>query len=368
MVLHLVPGYFHVETAIKHLEIYEKCRVMRINNSIIEQLQKETPLNLIEASVEPGYFIVLFSKNNKRLISQIDELPSFKEINETYVLGSEVWRKSAVVTLDQREYTLYVKRTLHFESIIAEIFYLLLYNLISLFAVLLLLITYITKYHQKINRDLDNFFKDAVHEIGTPMGVLQINLDTLEQSIPESKVLKRSQAALKSLISIYESMEYSLKREYVTYTKEQINLSEYLLTRIDFFSIFADLRGLSLTLSVEPNLHVRMNRIELQRLIDNNLSNAIKYADDASAIVIKLTLLEEHLAELAFESQGNPISDVEKIFERNYRDFNFSVKGSGIGLHIVKQICDKYHIGVSVTSTMEGHNRFAYRLMLSHAL
>jgi signal transduction histidine kinase len=90
-------------------------------------------------------------------------------------------------------------------------------------------------------------------------------------------------------------------------------------------------------------------------LVDNNISNAIKYSSVASTIKI---ILEDCV--LKFISNGEKIKDTNIIFKRYVRE-NISLGGHGIGLSIVKDICDKYKIKIDVTS-QENHNIFSYRL------
>jgi signal transduction histidine kinase len=200
----------------------------------------------------------------------------------------------------------------------------------------------------------------------TPLGVLEMNLEVLEAKYHDSKPLKRSQAAMKNLISIYDEMEYSLKKEYVTYVRENVNLSHNLQYRIDFFTVFTKLRNIKLDIKIQDNLVVLMNRIELCRFIDNNLSNAIKYSNDGTTISVILKLYDKKNADLKFISYGKPIKNANKIFGRNIREsICCSIKGSGVGLSIVKEICEKYDINIKVESTEDGKNTFEYILPLN---
>ena len=70
------------------------------------------------------------------------------------------------------------------------------------------------------------------------------------------------------------------------------------------------------------------------------------------------TILEDCV--LKFISNGEKITDTNIIFKRYVRE-NISLGGHGIGLSIVKDICDKYKIKIDVTS-QENHNIFSYRL------
>ena len=62
---------------------------------------------------------------------------------------------------------------------------------------------------------------------------------------------------------------------------------------------------------------------------------------------------------LEFKTYGKPIKDTSKLFEKNYRE-NESKRGLGLGLNMVKGICEKYGISYFITYK-DGQNIFTYR-------
>jgi K+-sensing histidine kinase KdpD len=103
---------------------------------------------------------------------------------------------------------------------------------------------------------------------------------------------------------------------------------------------------------------VIMNDTELERLIDNNLSNAIKHSNDKSEIKV---ILEKNNAEiiLKFISQGQKIYDASKIFHKGYTETYGAKRSLGLGLNMVRIICEKNNIIYSANSE-EGINTFTY--------
>jgi len=103
-----------------------------------------------------------------------------------------------------------------------------------------------------------------------------------------------------------------------------------------------------------------MNDTELERLIDNNISNAIKHSNKGSQIKIRLENYGETTA-LRFISQGKEIHDASKIFNKNYTEIQSAQRSLGLGLNMVKNICDKNQIEYHVQSQNDT-NTFTYIL------
>ena len=93
---------------------------------------------------------------------------------------------------------------------------------------------------------------------------------------------------------------------------------------------------------------ININETELERLIDNLMSNAIKYAIKNSFILIEISPFNEKI-KIEISNKSEKIKDAKKLFDELYRE-DHSVMGLGIGLSIVKKICDKYNIDIDVES------------------
>ena len=172
--------------------------------------------------------------------------------------------------------------------------------------------------YKKANKYLDTFFNDAMHEIKTPLGIIQLNLEILEEKNEKSKELNRSLNAVKSLLLTYEDIEYLMKEKRVTYSKEDLNLSTFLFQRVELFESLANSKNITFKCQIEEDIFKNINRVELQRVIDNTISNAIKYSKESSNIYIKLEKKQEIILEIKDEGIG--IKDTSKIFERYHRE------------------------------------------------
>ena len=227
--------------------------------------------------------------------------------------------------------------------------------LISLIGIVAIYIVFRVRNKEKLLSYKDKFIEHSVHEIKTPLSVIKLNAQLRNRSFGEDKYSLKIEGAIKSLEHSYEDMVFLHTKEKINYLNENLNLKEILLERIKYFEIIASSQNRKLQLKTSDEYTVTISKIELFRLIDNNLSNAIKYSKVGSEIEI---LLEKN--ELKFISYGDKIKNVENIFQKYTRENN-SVGGHGLGLSIVKDICSKYKIVINVYSSEKGLNIFSYK-------
>ena len=212
---------------------------------------------------------------------------------------------------------------------------------------------------EKVNQQLDNFMKDSMHEINTPLSIINVNIDLFARKNGENKYLTRMKAASKTLSNIYNDMDYLIKQESVDYPKESLDMSRFLRERIDYFKVVASQREIWINEDIQEDITLYFNKTKLQRIIDNTLSNAIKYSYENAQIDVRLTY-HDNAIELSVRDYGVGIEKPEKIFERYYRE-DLDKGGFGIGLNIVKKITDENGIELQISSKLKEGSTFTYK-------
>ena len=209
-----------------------------------------------------------------------------------------------------------------------------------------------------VNRKLDRFIKDSIHEINTPLSIINVNVDLFNRQNETNKYMQRIKAAAKTLSTIYNDMDCLIKEQTKDFTVTTIQLDRVLKERIEYFKEVAALKAIEIRSDIEARIFIDFSEEKLQRVIDNNISNAIKYSHDNAEIMIVLERVEAGCL-LRFRDRGVGIREPKRIFERYYRE-NMEKGGFGIGLNIVKQIIDDAGIELKVESEVGEGSTFSY--------
>ncbi|WP_457746584.1 sensor histidine kinase [Sulfurimonas sp.] len=253
---------------------------------------------------------------------------------------------------------LILKNKISFAVVYEKVLLILFSVVIFVFVLSLLFLKMFAKPFQKMNKQLDNFIKDSMHEINTPLSIINVNIDLYNRKNEKNKYMQRMKAATKVLSNIYNDMDYLIKHERLDYEKKKINFSLFVKERIEYFAEVASMKNIIINASIEECGILYMNDKQLQRLVDNNISNAIKYSYENSEIDIAL-YKKDGRCHLSFKDYGVGIEKTKKIFSRYYRE-NISKGGFGIGLNIVKSIIVQENIELIIESKLHEGSHFLY--------
>jgi signal transduction histidine kinase len=204
------------------------------------------------------------------------------------------------------------------------------------------------QYNEQLVAAQDSFIKHSIHEVNTPLAVIMTHIDIYKMKYGENSYLSKIEAAAKILSTIYDDLSYMVKRDRLAYDKEWINIKAFVLARTRFFEEIAQGNRHRINTYLDDCGKIWFNEIELQRIIDNNLSNAIKYAKRDTDITVEL-YQEGTDVIVRFITYSRMIEDTAKIFEPFHREDEIE-SGFGLGLEIVGSICKKESVGIEVDS------------------
>lgn len=212
--------------------------------------------------------------------------------------------------------------------------------------------------NQKIE-ELNLFIKDTTHEINTPLSVLQMSVDRIDKSKLEEKDIKKFNSiivASRTLESIYHSLIYTSFGR-LENKIEEIELSNLIKERLNYFEMLFAQKNISISSSLQEVM-LEANAKSISLVIDNLLSNAYKYTPKNGSVQIK-AYREGEMNYLSIKDNGYGIApkDLEHIYKRFTR-FDSSKGGFGLGLSIVKKICDEFKISIECKSELKKGSEF----------
>ncbi len=208
------------------------------------------------------------------------------------------------------------------------------------------------EYSQNLLKMQKRFLRSAVHETNTPLAVIMANIELYEHEHGKNQALSNIEAATKNIYGIYDDLSYLTKKDKMVYPKQKINLSEFMQNRIAFFEIVALQSNLTIIFNNQSDAHtIMINETKLQRIVDNNITNAIKYTKEFEKIEIQLYDYHDRIV-FEISSTSTIIKEPEHVFDAYYRE-DYDKDGLGLGLNLVKRICQEEDIMIELLSTKE---------------
>ena len=208
------------------------------------------------------------------------------------------------------------------------------------------------------------FTSDASHELRTPLTVLKGTLEVLirkprTQSEYEDKIkygiseVNRLNNLVDQLLLLarFENQIQSLKTE-------KVYLNALILDILTRFSLKMNAKKINVTHSFSKEFYIQSDNYLVSIIISNIISNAIKYSNEKGTISIKLSQNETNtICTISDSGIGIPKEDLDKILNPFYRSNptqHPDIKGSGLGLSIVKRLAELLGIHLEIQSKI-GH-------------
>ena len=232
----------------------------------------------------------------------------------------------------------------------------------------------------EIDKMKSNFISNVSHELRTPVTVLRTYIDTLynhsadfdEKTNKEFfEVINKEAARLQKMVN--DILDFSrLEAGNVNVVKEKTNIIPIIEQQLQSMQVLAEEKNITFSLIKEPDLpEIPINAESIERALNNLLSNAIKYSPENGRIKVRAEIARDpNYIEVSVEDQGCGIPEEhqKKIFERFYRVENdtHTVKGTGLGLHLVKITIEKHHKGEVFVKSKHGEgSTFGFRLPIN---
>ncbi len=198
---------------------------------------------------------------------------------------------------------------------------------------------------EKIKTDyqsLKEFTENASHEIQTPLAIIRTKLEQMIQveNIPaeQMNIIQDVYESVNRLSKLNQSLLLLTKIENLQFKEiQEVKIDELINKKLTQFEDMISFKKINIDLNTN-SLVTKMNLLLADIFLSNLLSNAIRHNEEGG--IIKIYVLNESII---ISNSGKPLDIApEKIFDRFQKSGNSS-ESIGLGLSIVKQICDTYN-------------------------
>ncbi len=259
------------------------------------------------------------------------------------------------------------------------------YNFTILAALSILMIGGIWLTYRNVSREMNlarlksDFVANVSHELRTPLALIRLYAETLELGRLTSKdkyqeyyrIIREESERLTGLINnILDFSRIEAGRK--EYEFKETDLAELVRSTLDSYRFQIEQNGFAFEEKIANNIPpMTVDREAIARSLLNLVNNALKYSKDRKYIGVSLYRSNGSVnLEVQDHGMGIPKAEQEKIFEKFYRcgdPLVHNIKGSGLGLSLVRHIARAHGGEVRVESTPEKGSKFTISLPVAPA-
>jgi signal transduction histidine kinase len=228
----------------------------------------------------------------------------------------------------------------------------------------------------KLARLKSDFVANVSHELRTPLALIRLYAETLELGRLTAKekyqeyfrIIREESERLTALINnILDFSRIEAGRK--EYEFKETNLPELVCSTLDSYRFQIEQHGFAFEENISRDIPpVNVDREAIARSLLNLVNNALKYSKDQKFIGVNLYRSDSCVKlEVCDHGIGIPPCEQDKIFEKFYRcgdPLVHNIKGSGLGLSLVRHIVRAHSGNVEVESAPEKGSKFTIALPL----
>lgn len=230
-----------------------------------------------------------------------------------------------------------------------------------------------TKLLKKVENLKQNFISLMSHDLKTPVAKIAGIADVMKQKYKDNLEVKKDLEmvgdATRELNGFITSILDLTKIESqdLTLNKVSKDINKVIENVIDTYKFESAKNKIQIQQELAPLYPIKMDLNLIKRVISNLVENAIKYSGQGTRIIIR-SWDDEKWVYIEVEDNGPGIAeaDLEHIFDRFYRvknDVSHKVKGTGLGLYLVKYFVELHGGEISVSSQLGQGTKFTVKLL-----
>lgn len=202
---------------------------------------------------------------------------------------------------------------------------------------------------------LKEFSENASHEMQTPLAIIQSKLELLFQknnTNPETmQSLNAAYQAVNRLSRLHQELNLLTRIENKEFTAgDKTQIRKMIQDQVDNFSDIIQMKNLTLETELDSDPTIRANSFLMETLLSNLFNNSIKHNIEKGEIQIRLTENEFIIS----NSGPEPSCATDDLFQR-FRKGNPASSSTGLGLSLVKQICEYHYFSLTYSFQQNQH-------------
>jgi len=319
---------------------------------LINLQERKIQIHNLNSSIKRELEICSYKLNCKNINISFEKKESSKNIltlmkndKEIYILVETPFLKKNYLKIGM-PLEIYHKKI---NLINQKIFKSFLFQIVFIFFTSLLLAFYALSPLRKALKINETFIKDILHDFNTPLSSIKINLYRLKKNKCDEKTVSKIESSVNSILKLQENLKSFLNS--IPNQKETFELKKIIDDEIKTLSPLYP--HISVKTNID-NIKLSTNKNAFKSIIHNILSNAFKYNKKNGSIYIY-----NKKNNLIIEDTGTGIKNPSKIFERFYKEHE---RGIGIGMNIVKKLCEELKIEISIDSKLDKGTKVSLNL------
>ena len=238
-----------------------------------------------------------------------------------------------------------------------------------------LIVRDVTK-QKSLEEERDEFISVVSHELRTPITIVEGTLSNLQfmmgqpqqpkQDVVESSIGMAHDQVMYLAKMVNDLSTLSRAERGVADEGEDINVDELMHKMYKEYNKDATARKLKLDLDLGPKLgSVHASRLYLEELLQNFITNAIKYTNEGTITVCAKLKGGKILFSVKDSGIGISRSDQAKIFNKFYRSEDYRIRetnGTGLGLYVSTKLSHKLGTQINLTSRLNHGSTFSFEL------
>jgi two-component system sensor histidine kinase QseC len=226
------------------------------------------------------------------------------------------------------------------------------------------LVTAINHLMARLRRRIEHeheFLSDAAHELKTPLAAIQINAHLLQSPNGDAQRHAEVSAGLRDGVAranhlVQQLLSLERARSDKDEALQTLSLETLVRDRLAAAAPLAVQRGIEIDFHADATCERPLHQETVWALVDNLISNAIKYSPEHGRIAVRLSGQAEGSCRLSFADQGPGIAESlrQRVFERFYRIPGQAQTGSGLGLAIAERAAARNGARIRLDTGPEG--------------